>query len=148
MSGLPRPVAGSGEQQRLCGGSEGLELMRDQRQCGELRGQGHGQDLDSGVRTRGPYRARDRLIDTLDLARLPVLERTVLREQYRDFINPRHDPRTVFEDHTSGSTGVRSAAVTPTLLSDADLHDAVLTLLASHDANGDPADDDNKNDQA
>src|SRR5437016_5304327 len=41
-----------------------------------------------------------------DLARLPVLERTVLREQYRDFINPRHDPRTVFEDHTSGSTGV------------------------------------------
>lgn len=40
-----------------------------------------------------------------DLARLPVLDKQTVRERGADLINPRHNPRRVFEDHTSGSTG-------------------------------------------
>lgn len=40
-----------------------------------------------------------------DLARLPVLDRMTVRERFSEFVNPRHNPRRVFEDHTSGSTG-------------------------------------------
>jgi phenylacetate-CoA ligase len=41
-----------------------------------------------------------------DLARLPVLEKQTLRENFSQFVNPRHNGRDVFEDHTSGSTGM------------------------------------------
>jgi phenylacetate-CoA ligase len=40
-----------------------------------------------------------------DLAKVPVLHKQTVRERFNDFINPDHDPRRVFEDHTSGSTG-------------------------------------------
>ena len=40
-----------------------------------------------------------------DLSKLPVLQKATVRERLEQFINPRHDPHTVFEDHTSGSTG-------------------------------------------
>ena len=41
-----------------------------------------------------------------DLQRLPVLEKNTVRERFDEFVNPRHDPRQVYEDHTSGSTGM------------------------------------------
>jgi phenylacetate-CoA ligase len=41
-----------------------------------------------------------------DLQRLPVLEKNTVRERLDEFVNPRHDPRQVYEDHTSGSTGI------------------------------------------
>lgn len=40
-----------------------------------------------------------------DLARLPVLEKQTVRDRFNEFINPRYNPRRVYEDHTSGSTG-------------------------------------------
>jgi phenylacetate-CoA ligase len=50
--------------------------------------------------------APDDFRELSDLARLPVLDRMTVRERFSDFVNPRHNPRRVFEDHTSGSTGV------------------------------------------
>jgi hypothetical protein len=41
---------------------------------------------------------------------------------------------------SGGSTGVQSAAIAPTLLNDAELHDAVLSLLARHDAHSNAID--------
>jgi phenylacetate-CoA ligase len=40
-----------------------------------------------------------------DLSKLPVLSKQTVREQPGNFVNPQHDARQVFEDHTSGSTG-------------------------------------------
>ena len=41
-----------------------------------------------------------------DLVQLPVLEKATIRERFEEFVHPRHDPRQVYEDHTSGSTGI------------------------------------------
>ena len=41
-----------------------------------------------------------------DLALLPELQKQTLRENFAQFVNPRHNARDVFEDHTSGSTGI------------------------------------------
>src|SRR5258708_7349204 len=44
--------------------------------------------------------------EVTDLMRLPVLEKQTLRENFDQFVNPRHNGSHVFEDHTSGSTGM------------------------------------------
>jgi phenylacetate-CoA ligase len=41
-----------------------------------------------------------------DLARLPVLEKLTVRDNFDQFLNPHHPRRNIFEDHTSGSTGL------------------------------------------
>ena len=41
-----------------------------------------------------------------DLQRLPVLEKQTVRERADDFVNQRRGSRQVYEDHTSGSTGM------------------------------------------
>ena len=41
-----------------------------------------------------------------DLQRLPVLEKQTVRERLSDLINQQHGARAVYEDHTSGSTGM------------------------------------------